>query len=154
MPPQKNNKQLINKLKIIGPLVAATPMYTISSNQNHLVQSLSISITEEENKMAQSKQATKADVKNTAKEEHPVTDKLQDTLHDSVDTLAEKVSAAEESLRETAHNSSETLTKKQSEIENKWNKSAVKKYATENPVAAAGIAFTVGMLVSSLLKRK
>ena len=104
--------------------------------------------------MAQSKQATKADLKNTLKEDHPVTYKLQDTLHDSVDTLADKVGTAEESLRETAHSSSETLAKKQGEIEDKWNKSAVKKYATENPIAAAGIAFTVGMLVSSLLKRK
>ncbi len=74
----------------------------------YIVQSLSISITEEEDKMAQSKQATKADLKNTLKEDHPVTDKLQDTLHDSVDTLADKVGSAEEAIRETAHSSSET----------------------------------------------
>lgn len=107
--------------------------------------------------MPQTKQAvkeTKETVKNAVKQEHPVTDALQANLHDSVDTLAEKAGSAEERIRETAQSSSESLAKKQSEIEDKWNKSAVKKYAVENPVATAGIAFTVGMLVSSLLKRR
>ena len=104
--------------------------------------------------MAQSKQATKAELEKTIQEEHPVTDKLQGTLHSSVDTLAGKAGKAEQTIRETAQSSSETLAQKQSEIEDKWNKSSVKKYAVENPVATAGIAFTVGMLVSSLLKRK
>ncbi|TEW54874.1 DUF883 domain-containing protein [Psychromonas sp. RZ22] len=100
--------------------------------------------------MAQSKKTTNTD----AKDEHPVTDKLQDSLHNSIDTLSEKVASIEETLREKAHTSSETLAEKQVEIEDKWNSSAIKKYAAENPLATAGIAFTVGMLVSSLLKRK
>ena len=104
--------------------------------------------------MPQSKQETKAEVKKSLQQEHPVADKMQNTLHESVDTLAQKVGSAEETLRETAQNSSENFVQKQMEIEDKWNKSAIKKYATDNPVATAGIAFSVGMLVSSLLKRR
>jgi ElaB/YqjD/DUF883 family membrane-anchored ribosome-binding protein len=104
--------------------------------------------------MSATKKAVSTPAKKTIQEDHSVTDKLQDSLHHSVDVLAEKVGSAEESIRETAHNSSETFVKKQSEIEDKWNKSAVKKYAIENPIASAGIAFSVGVLVSSFLKRK
>jgi len=104
--------------------------------------------------MPQSKKETKAELKNTIQQEHPVADKLQSTLHESVDTMAGKVGTAEEAIRETAQSSSATLIKKQAEIESKWNNSAVKKYAAENPIATAGLAFSAGMLISALLKRK
>ena len=104
--------------------------------------------------MSPSKQASKDTLKKNLTAEHPVADKLKDTLHGSVDTLAEKVGTAEETIRETAQSSSETLAAKQNELEAKWNPSTVKKYATENPVVTAGIAFSVGMLVSAFLKRK
>jgi len=104
--------------------------------------------------MSQSKPATKPVVDETLKAEHPVADKIKGTLHQSVDTLVQKVGSAEETLRGTAQSSSENLALKQIEIQEKWNSSPIKKYAIENPVAAAGIAFSVGMLVSSLLKRK
>jgi ElaB/YqjD/DUF883 family membrane-anchored ribosome-binding protein len=104
--------------------------------------------------MPQSNKTTKAVVKNTVQQDHPVTDKLQDTLHESVDTVASKVGPAEEAIREKAQSSSETLTQKRSELESTWNNSAVKKYATENPIATAGLAFSAGMLISALLKRK
>jgi ElaB/YqjD/DUF883 family membrane-anchored ribosome-binding protein len=104
--------------------------------------------------MPQSKKETKAPVKNVIQPEHPVADKLQGTLHESVDTMAGKVGSAEEAIRETAQSSSETLTRKRSELESSWNNSAVKKYATENPIATAGLAFSAGMLISALLKRK
>lgn len=85
---------------------------------------------------------------------HPVATKVKDALHESVDALAERAAATEESLRETAQNSSENFTEKQAELSNKWNNSSVKQYATENPVATAGIAFAAGMLFSTFLKRK
>tara|TARA_R110002050_G_scaffold191458_1_gene326214 strand:+ start:719 stop:1021 length:303 start_codon:yes stop_codon:yes gene_type:complete len=97
---------------------------------------------------------TETVLKNVAQQDHPVADKLQNTLHDSVDALADKVGSAEEVIRETAQSSSATLAKKQIEIESKWNNSVVKKYATENPIATAGLAFSAGMLISALLKRK
>ncbi len=104
--------------------------------------------------MSPSKQVSKEAAKKNLTNEHPVADKLKDTLHESVDTLTAKVGNAEEVLRDTAQSSSETLAAKQMEMEAKWNASSVKKYATENPVVTAGIAFSVGMLVSAFLKRK
>ena len=52
--------------------------------------------------MSPSKQASKDTLKKNLTAEHPVADKLKDTLHGSVDTLAEKVGTAEETIRETA----------------------------------------------------
>ena len=85
---------------------------------------------------------------------HPVADKVQDTLHESVDTFAQKAATTEERLREAAQSGSENLAAKQQEVQAKWDQSAVKKYATENPIATAGIAFAAGVLVTSLLRRK
>ncbi|ATD00558.1 MULTISPECIES: hypothetical protein [Pseudoalteromonas] len=105
--------------------------------------------------MATSNQnASNSKAKQNASNGHPIADKLNSSMHDSVDTITEKVGTAEETLRETAHSSSETLSQKQQEMKAKWEKSAVKKYAVENPVATAGIAFSLGMLVSAIIKRK
>lgn len=105
--------------------------------------------------MATSNQnASNSKAKQNASNGHPIADKLNNSMHDSVDTITEKVGTAEETLRETAHSSSETLSQKQQEMKAKWEKSTVKKYAVENPVATAGIAFSLGMLVSAIIKRK
>jgi ElaB/YqjD/DUF883 family membrane-anchored ribosome-binding protein len=89
-----------------------------------------------------------------SKSTHPVSDKVQDTLHESVDNIAEKAASTEDKLREAAQSGSENLAAKQKEMQDKWQQSAVKKYATENPVATAGIAFAAGVLLTSLLRRK
>jgi len=88
------------------------------------------------------------------KSTHPVSDKVQDTLHESIDSLAEKTASTEDKLRDAAQVSAENLAAKQKEVQDKWQQSAVKKYATENPVATAGIAFAAGVLLTSLLRRK
>ncbi len=103
--------------------------------------------------MSQSNQGTNNNLKTAAESTHPVADKLKDTLHGSVDTLAEKAAATEASLRESATKGSENFNAKQKELEAKWEHSGIKKYATENPVATAGIAFAAGMLLSSILRR-
>jgi len=95
--------------------------------------------------MAQAKQA---------KNEHPVSDKVKDTLHDSVDALAAKAASTEEALRETATNSAQNISDTQEKVKERWEQSPVKKYATENPIATAGIAFAAGMLLSSLLRKR
>lgn len=89
-----------------------------------------------------------------SKSTHPVSDKVQDTLHESVDTLAQKAAATEERLREAAQSGSENLSAKQKELQTQWEHSAVKKYAIENPIATAGIAFAAGVLLTSILRRK
>ncbi|WP_137166671.1 DUF883 domain-containing protein [Salinimonas lutimaris] len=85
---------------------------------------------------------------------HPVTDKVQDTLHASVDKFAGSASKAEENFRSTASESAENFATRKRLAEQKWQGSTIRKYAVENPVAAAGIAFAAGMLVTSLLRRK
>lgn len=90
----------------------------------------------------------------TTKNEHPVADKVKESLHESVDALAAKAASTEETLRETAQNSAQNISETQARVKAKWEQSPVKKYAIENPVATAGIAFAAGMLISSLLKRK
>jgi len=88
------------------------------------------------------------------KSTHPIADKVQGTLHESVDTLAQKAASTEDRLRNAAQSSGESLAAKQAEVKEKWEQSSVKKYATENPVATAGIAFAAGVLLTSLLRRK
>lgn len=90
---------------------------------------------------------------NSTDSAHPVTDKLQDSLHSSVDTLAEKAALAEDKVRTSASDSAETINARKRLAKQKWYASGVRQYATDNPVAAAGIAFAAGMLVTSLLKK-
>ena len=89
-----------------------------------------------------------------SKSTHPLSDKVQNTLHESVDTLAEKAASTEDRLRHAAQSSSENFAAKQQEVQEKWEQSSVKKYATENPIATAGIAFAAGVLLTSILRRK
>lgn len=91
---------------------------------------------------------------NKSKSTHPVSDKVQSSLHESVDTLAQKAGSTEERLRDAAQSGSESFAAKQQEVQDKWEQSSVKKYATENPLATAGIAFAAGVLLTSLLRRK
>lgn len=103
-----------------------------------------------ENHMATKTSNTDKQTKST----HPISDKVQDTLHESVDTLAQKAASTEDSLRNAAQSGSESFAAKQEEVKAKWEQSSVKRYATENPVATAGIAFAAGVLLTSLLRRK
>ncbi len=84
----------------------------------------------------------------------PIADKMTETLHLSVDNLAQHASMAEGKLRQSASESAQTLGKKQQQVQSYWEQSAVGKYAKENPVATAGIAFAAGMLLTSLLRKK
>ena len=85
---------------------------------------------------------------------HPYTDKAQQTLHSSVDKLAQSAAKAEQNLRASASESAESMAARKAQMDAKWKASGVRKYAVENPVAAAGIAFAAGMLLTSLLRKK
>jgi ElaB/YqjD/DUF883 family membrane-anchored ribosome-binding protein len=84
---------------------------------------------------------------------HPMTDKLQSSLHESVNSLAEKAAAAEASVRDTSSATADKLAARKRLAKQKWQQFSVRNYATENPLAAAGIAFAAGVLVTSLLKK-
>lgn len=86
----------------------------------------------------------------------PVTEKASEAAHHAVDAMAVKAAAAEDTLRKTAASSQETLAHKQEEIKQQLQSSYSKsrEFAAQNPLAAAGIAFAAGILVSSLLRRR
>jgi ElaB/YqjD/DUF883 family membrane-anchored ribosome-binding protein len=88
------------------------------------------------------------------KTESPISKKAQDALHESVDAVADKASKAEKSVRDTAHRSAESIGETQEKVIKQWNGSQVRRFAIENPVATVGIAFTAGMLLTSLLRKR
>ncbi|MBV2129402.1 DUF883 domain-containing protein [Arsukibacterium indicum] len=85
----------------------------------------------------------------------PVTEKASQAAHHAVDAMAEKAASAEDSLRKTAASSKATIDEKQEQLKMQMQGSyeRSKQFAQENPLAAAGIAFAAGMLVSALLRR-
>lgn len=84
---------------------------------------------------------------------HPFTNSMSDSLHSSIDRLASTVAKAEENVRDGANAGAENLSARQKQIESKWNESGIKRFAAENPVATAGVAFAAGALISSLLRK-
>lgn len=86
----------------------------------------------------------------------PVTEKASEAAHHAVDAMAVKAAAAEDTLRKTAASSQETLAHKQEEIKQQLQSgySKSREFAAQNPLAAAGIAFAAGILVSTLLRRR
>ncbi|WP_213996621.1 DUF883 family protein [Arsukibacterium sp.] len=85
----------------------------------------------------------------------PVTERASEAAHHAVDAMAEKAASAEDTLRKTAASSKATIDQKQEELKMQMQSSyeRSKQFAHENPLAAAGIAFAAGMLVSALLRR-
>ncbi|MDX1538932.1 DUF883 domain-containing protein [Arsukibacterium sp.] len=85
----------------------------------------------------------------------PVTERASEAAHHAVDAMAEKAGSAEDTLRKTAASSKATIDQKQEELKMQMQGSyeRSKQFAQENPLAAAGIAFAAGMLVSALLRR-
>jgi ElaB/YqjD/DUF883 family membrane-anchored ribosome-binding protein len=108
-----------------------------------------------ENTMAtQTAKNTSAKANTSNEQGHPVTDQLKESLHQSVDKLADNASVAEENIRRTATSSAENMSERKRLAEQKWQASSVRNYAVENPVATAGLAFAAGMLVTSLFRKK
>lgn len=85
---------------------------------------------------------------------HPVTEQLTSSLHSSIDSLADTAGKAEEKIRQSASSSSENLAARKRLAEQKWEASQVRKFAIENPIATAGIAFAAGMFITSILRKK
>lgn len=92
-----------------------------------------------------------------AKAEQPsmTTSKIVDAAHRAVDSVAERVAGAEAALRDQAADKEQTLreaadtaTAKANEMRNK-----TQTFITENPLTAAGIAFTAGILFSAWMRR-
>lgn len=96
-------------------------------------------------------------VKNTSgeKKEPLVAETLANAAHEAVDSVTKKASAAEESIRSTASESSEAIQEKLETAKKDLGElsAKVERYARTNPLAAAGIAFVAGIVVTSVLRR-
>ncbi len=99
------------------------------------------------------KTSTNTETKRGSESSGTVSKSVSDALHSSVDGLAARMETTEKSLRELAGQYSEILSEKQKELMEQWQNSPVRKYASENPVAAAGIAFAAGALLGKLLSK-
>ncbi len=86
----------------------------------------------------------------------PFTEKMTAAAHESVDKASVHASAAEETLRETVESTSETLAGKRASVEMEIGTAADKarKLVVENPLMAAGVAFTAGLVLTSLLSKR
>lgn len=100
---------------------------------------------------SENKTAAKANGRDSS---HPVADQIANTLHASVDSLHESAANTETSLRLKQQASGKAFAEKRLAFEKSWNASNLKKYAIENPVKTAGIAFGIGMLASMLIRKK
>lgn len=86
----------------------------------------------------------------------PYTEKMTAAAHESVDKASVHASAAEERIRETVDSTSETLAGKKAAVELELGTAAdqARKLVVENPLMAAGVAFTAGLLITSLLSKR
>lgn len=83
------------------------------------------------------------------------TEKAADAAHSAVDRTAEGAAKAEERLREAATTGEQLLREKGAEARVSAERAMdhVRQYTRENPLAAAGIAFAAGLVLSRLLSR-
>lgn len=86
----------------------------------------------------------------------PFTEKAQAAAHETIDRAAARASAAEEHVREAVENSGESLAGKKAALEMEMTTATeqARKFIVENPLAAAGIAFAAGLLITSLFGRR
>jgi ElaB/YqjD/DUF883 family membrane-anchored ribosome-binding protein len=98
-----------------------------------------------------------ADLRNpkTRHTDATLTEQAAATARTTVDRVAEKAAKAEEQIREVAAAGEERLREKGAEarIATERAMDHVRQYAQDNPLAAAGIAFAAGLVLSRLLSR-
>lgn len=86
----------------------------------------------------------------------PFTEKVTAAAHETVDRASARASAAEERVRETVDNTSENIANKKASLEADFVTATDKtrQFVIENPLMAAGVAFTAGLILSSLLSKR
>lgn len=87
--------------------------------------------------------------------EAPVTEQVAGAAHETVDRVAEKAARAEGAVRETAAAGERQVRMKSAEAQATTERAIdhMRQYARENPLAAAGIAFAAGLVVSRIVGR-
>lgn len=86
----------------------------------------------------------------------PFTDSVSNIAQETLDKASESIGAAEESIRESASSAADNIsdTKESVELEVGTVADQARKVVVENPLMAAGVAFTAGFLITSLLSKK
>lgn len=85
----------------------------------------------------------------------PVTRKVASVAHEAVDTAAVRAENVEKSVRSGASEASDTLEKSQEAAMAQIDETikSLDGFMKKRPVAAAGIAFAIGAIATSLLRR-
>lgn len=81
--------------------------------------------------------------------------RMAERAHQTIDKAAELAGEAEQSLRERAARAGEKLREGEERALDTLDEGVnrIRSYVEQNPLAAAGIAFAAGLLVSALLRR-
>lgn len=87
--------------------------------------------------------------------ESPTTKRVADAAHNAIDDTATKARSVEKQIRDRASQAGEKVEATQEAATRKVETAVAKAeaFATEQPIAAAGIAFAAGILASALLRR-
>ena len=87
--------------------------------------------------------------------ESPATESAKRYAHDAVDSVAESAAQAERKIREFGATAEEQVRDRAQAARAQADDTVerVRRYAEEKPLAAAGIAFAAGLLLSRLLSR-
>jgi ElaB/YqjD/DUF883 family membrane-anchored ribosome-binding protein len=85
----------------------------------------------------------------------PATERVAGAAHETVDRVAEKMARAEGTVREKTAAGEQQVRMKSAEARATTERAVdhLRQYAQENPLAAAGIAFAAGMVISRMLSR-
>lgn len=96
-----------------------------------------------------------ADLGEKGKRGSATTQRVAERAHQTIDRAAEVAAEAEESVRTSAQRATERLREGEERARESFDDSVnrLRTYVEQNPLAAAGIAFAAGLLVSALLRR-
>lgn len=99
--------------------------------------------------------AIKSKAKPEARTEQSITQRVASSAHDTIDSAADKAEELETSLRAGAATAGKKLEESQDATTAQIDKSLLKieSFVKGRPVAAAGIAFALGVLATALLRR-
>lgn len=86
----------------------------------------------------------------------PLTERTVAAAHRSIDALAKHAYRSEQSLREAAASSADKYNQQQEQLRSQVNSTVEKSrsYMREHPLAAAGMAFAAGMILTALCSKR
>lgn len=94
-------------------------------------------------------------VNGSAKDAEMTTQRIAAAAHDAIDSAAQSAEKVEQQVRQKAADASETIDKTQQAATQQVRESitSLESLVRARPVAAAGMAFAVGALATTLLRR-